>query len=158
MRRSLYSSSSALVKSWSNPITDSAAINSSLAFEYLGETLNSKVYQAAVETPLQPAKVLSNLTNNQVYFKREDLQPVFSFKIRGAYNAIASLDKSLLEQGVVCCSAGNHAQGVAYSAKILNIKAVIVMPLETPKIKVNAVRAFGKWCVVVMCSLVCSVV
>ena len=143
MKKSLYRSLSSKlnITSWVNP--NSTTNNSALAYQYLGQTLNSKVYSAAIQTPLQKANSLSSSTGNNVYFKREDLQPVFSFKIRGAYNKIASLEDEVLRKGVVCCSAGNHAQGVAYSAKLLNIKAVIVMPLGTPKIKVNAVRRFG---------------
>jgi threonine dehydratase len=80
---------------------------------------------------------------NTVYLKREDTQPVFSFKIRGAYNKMAHLTRAELDQGVVCCSAGNHAQGVALSAKMLKCRAVIVMPLATPSIKVTAVRTHG---------------
>jgi threonine dehydratase len=83
------------------------------------------------------------LLNNTVLLKREDTQPVFSFKIRGAYNKMASLPSSSLSRGVVACSAGNHAQGVALSARMLNCRAVICMPLATPSIKVNAVRAHG---------------
>lgn len=83
------------------------------------------------------------LLNNTVLLKREDTQPVFSFKIRGAYNKMASLPSTSLSRGVVACSAGNHAQGVALSARILGCRAVICMPLATPSIKVNAVRAHG---------------
>eukprot|EP00956_Cyclotella_meneghiniana_P034832 scaffold108513_cov23-Cyclotella_meneghiniana.AAC.1 len=110
---------------------------------YLNKILNAKVYDVAIETELQHAKNLSKLLNNTVLLKREDTQPVFSFKIRGAYNAMAHLSKDSLERGVVACSAGNHAQGVALSAKILGCRAVICMPLATPSIKVNAVREHG---------------
>ncbi|KAG5189185.1 l-threonine ammonia-lyase [Tribonema minus] len=110
---------------------------------YLNKVLNARVYDVAVETPLQPALNLSNMLQNTVLLKREDLQPVFSFKIRGAYNKIASCTPQQLARGVVTCSAGNHAQGVAMSAARLGIKATIVMPLATPQIKVNAVRTFG---------------
>jgi len=110
---------------------------------YLGKILNANVYDAAIETELQHAKNLSQLLNNTVLLKREDTQPVFSFKIRGAYNKMASLSQSSLQRGVVACSAGNHAQGVALSAKMLGCRAVICMPLATPSIKVNSVRAHG---------------
>ncbi|EED89617.1 threonine dehydratase [Thalassiosira pseudonana CCMP1335] len=111
---------------------------------YLGKILNANVYDVAVETELQHAKNLSQLLNNTIFLKREDTQPVFSFKIRGAYNKMASLPPSILKsRGVVACSAGNHAQGVALSAKRLGCRAVICMPLATPSIKVNAVRAHG---------------
>ena len=109
-------------------------------FDYLREILNSRVYDAAVETPLQHAAKLSSITNCDAYVKREDLQPVFSFKIRGAYNRIVNLGDV---KGVVACSAGNHAQGVAKSCSILNLPAVIVMPLATPRIKVDAVGRHG---------------
>ena len=85
---------------------------------------------------------MQHLKNN-IYLKREDTQPVFSFKIRGAYNKMAHLTKEELDQGVVACSAGNHAQGVALSARMLQCRAVIVMPLATPAIKVDAVRMHG---------------
>ena len=113
------------------------------AVGYLGRILNARVYEAAVETKLQYAVNLSSLLQNNVYLKREDQQPVFSFKIRGAYNKMAHLTKSQLSKGVVACSAGNHAQGVALSAKKLGCSAVIVMPLATPSIKVNSVRTHG---------------
>jgi threonine dehydratase len=97
----------------------------------------------ARETPLQAAKSLSILTQNKVMLKREDLQPVFSFKIRGAYNKIANLGKDEAKKGIVTCSAGNHAQGVALSATRLGIDNVIVMPEITPKIKIEAVQRLG---------------
>mmetsp|Transcript_16890 Transcript_16890/g.34334 ORF Transcript_16890/g.34334 Transcript_16890/m.34334 type:complete len:586 (-) Transcript_16890:1921-3678(-) len=118
-------------------------ITSSMGNGYLGKILNAKVYDVAVETDLQHAKNLSKLLNNTILLKREDTQPVFSFKIRGAYNKMASLPPSSISRGVVACSAGNHAQGVALSAKRLGCRAVICMPLATPSIKVNAVRAHG---------------
>ena len=111
--------------------------------DYLVQILTSKVYDVAIESPLTYAANLSNILNNNVYLKREDLQPVFSFKIRGAYNKISNLSKEQQEKGVVTCSAGNHAQGVALSAAKLGIKATIVMPEATPNIKVSAVRRFG---------------
>mmetsp|Transcript_12802 Transcript_12802/g.23570 ORF Transcript_12802/g.23570 Transcript_12802/m.23570 type:complete len:604 (-) Transcript_12802:1652-3463(-) len=110
---------------------------------YLSKMLNAKVYEVAIETELQHAKNLSQLLNNTIFLKREDTQPVFSFKIRGAYNKMASLPQSALSRGVVACSAGNHAQGVALSARMLGCRAVICMPVATPSIKVNAVRAHG---------------
>ena len=114
-----------------------------IATEYLAKILTSQVYEAAIETPLTYAPTMSAVLKNECYLKREDMQPVFSFKIRGAYNKIAKLSPELRAKGVVTCSAGNHAQGVAMSASKLNIKAIIVMPVMTPAIKVNAVRRFG---------------
>ena len=105
--------------------------------------LTSRVYEAAVETPLEESLWLSNKLNNRVLLKREDLQPVFSYKLRGAYNKIAHLSEEELAKGVIAASAGNHAQGVAYSARQLGIPAVIVMPFTTPQIKVSAVEALG---------------
>jgi len=113
------------------------------AIGYLSKILNAKVYEAAVETDLQHAKNLSSHLSNTVLLKREDTQPVFSFKIRGAYNKMAHLTQKELDTGVVACSAGNHAQGVALSARMLGCRAVIVMPLATPSIKVNSVRVHG---------------
>lgn len=113
------------------------------AVGYLSKVLNARVYEASIETELQHAKNLSALLNNKVYLKREDTQPVFSFKIRGAYNKMAHLTREELDRGVVACSAGNHAQGVALSARKLGCRAVIVMPLATPSIKVNSVRVHG---------------
>jgi len=110
---------------------------------YLNRILNARVYEAAIETELQHAKNLSDHLKNTVLLKREDTQPVFSFKIRGAFNKMAHLSPEELDQGVVACSAGNHAQGVALSSKMLECRAVIVMPLATPAIKVNAVREHG---------------
>ncbi len=102
-----------------------------------------RVYEVARETPLDPAPRLSLRLENRVFLKREDLQPVFSFKIRGAYNKMATLDAASRSRGVIASSAGNHAQGVALSARHLKIDAVIVMPETTPRIKVDAVRSFG---------------
>jgi threonine dehydratase len=110
---------------------------------YLERILKAKVYDVAVETPLEPAPRLSRRLNNRVIFKREDLQPVFSFKIRGAYNKIAQLSATAAQRGVICASAGNHAQGVALGARTRGIHAVIVMPLTTPEIKVQAVADLG---------------
>lgn len=110
---------------------------------YVRKILNARVYDVAIETPLQQAHQLSERLGNQILLKREDLQPVFSFKIRGAYNKIAQLTAAEMACGVVTASAGNHAQGLALAAKFLGIKATIVMPKTTPDIKVNAVRARG---------------
>ena len=105
--------------------------------------LTSRVYDAAEETPLDAAPELSAKLNNHVWLKREDLQPVFSFKLRGAYNRMAQLTDEEKRRGVIAASAGNHAQGVAFSARQLGIKAVIVMPATTPAIKVSAVKGYG---------------
>ena len=110
---------------------------------YLQRILKARVYDVAQETPLEQAKRLSARLGNTVLLKREDLQPVFSFKLRGAYNKIAHLSDAVAQRGVICASAGNHAQGVALSAQRRGIRSVIVMPLSTPSIKVNAVKALG---------------
>jgi threonine dehydratase len=110
---------------------------------FLHAVLTSRVYDVARETPLEPASRLSRRLANPVLFKREDLQPVFSFKLRGAYNKIAHLDAKERAKGVITASAGNHAQGVALSARHLGLRAVIVMPQTTPEIKVEAVRHLG---------------
>lgn len=109
----------------------------------LKRILTSRVYEAAVETPLEEAGTLSLEMGNRVLLKREDLQPVFSFKIRGAYNKIAHLSTEERSRGVITASAGNHAQGVAFSARRLGLRAVVVMPVTTPRIKVAAVEGFG---------------
>ncbi|MFZ5934883.1 PLP-dependent threonine dehydratase [Pseudomonas putida] len=111
--------------------------------QYVKKILTSRVYDVAVETPLQSAGQLSKRLGNQILLKREDLQPVFSFKIRGAYNKLAQLTPEELARGVVTASAGNHAQGVALAARELGIKATIVMPKTTPEIKVEGVRSRG---------------
>lgn len=111
--------------------------------DYLTRILTASVYDVAHETPLDPARNLSARLNNQIFLKREDLQPVFSFKIRGAYNKMAKLPPEALAKGVITASAGNHAQGVALSAQQLGCQATIVMPETTPQIKVDAVRARG---------------
>jgi threonine dehydratase len=110
---------------------------------YLERILKAKVYDVAIESPLEAAPRLSRRLHNRVFFKREDLQPVFSFKIRGAYNKIAQLSPITAQRGVICASAGNHAQGVALGARTRGIPAVIVMPLTTPDIKVQAVADLG---------------
>ena len=109
----------------------------------LHDVLTSRVYDVARETPLDEAPRLSRRLGAAVLLKREDLQPVFSFKLRGAYNRIAHLSDEERRRGVITASAGNHAQGVAYSARQLGLKAVIVMPRTTPEIKVDAVAAMG---------------
>ena len=105
--------------------------------------LNSRVYDVAHETPLEPAARLSRRLGNEILLKREDLQPVFSYKLRGAYNCIAHLPPEARARGVIAASAGNHAQGVAYAARHLGLHALIVMPQTTPEIKVAAVRDLG---------------
>ncbi|MDR2508478.1 MAG: threonine ammonia-lyase, biosynthetic [Candidatus Accumulibacter sp.] len=114
-----------------------------MPLDYLEKILNAQVYDVAVETPLDFAPGLSTRTGNTVFFKREDMQPVFSFKLRGAYNKIAGLSPDRLKSGVICASAGNHAQGVALSASKIGCRAVIVMPETTPGIKIQAVRDRG---------------
>ena len=111
--------------------------------DYLQRILRARVYDVARETPLDPAPNLSRRIGNTVLLKREDLQPVFSFKLRGAYNRMAQLTGEQLSRGVIASSAGNHAQGVALSAGQLGCRAVIVMPSTTPEVKVRAVRALG---------------
>jgi threonine dehydratase len=111
--------------------------------QYVKKILTSRVYDVAVETPLQPARQLSERLRNDIILKREDLQPVFSFKIRGAYNKLAQLSPEELARGVVTASAGNHAQGLALAAKHMGVKATIVMPRTTPELKVQGVRARG---------------
>ena len=110
---------------------------------YLQKVLNARVYDVAQETALEPARSLSRRLGNQVLLKREDQQSVFSFKLRGAYNKMMHLAPEQLARGVICASAGNHAHGVALSARRLNCKALIVMPVSTPKVKIDAVHALG---------------
>eukprot|EP00038_Savillea_parva_P032020 m.92967 g.92967 ORF g.92967 m.92967 type:complete len:605 (-) comp9982_c0_seq1:269-2083(-) len=123
--------------------TTTTTSTSVMADDYVRRILLSSVYDVCRETQLQPAPALSASLGADIFLKREDLQPVFSFKLRGAYNLIRSLSPERLAKGVVTCSAGNHAQGVAYSAYKLGIDATIVMPSMTPAIKVAAVRTFG---------------
>ncbi len=111
--------------------------------KYIEKILRARVYDVAHETPLELAPRISRRLDNQVYLKREDLQPVFSFKLRGAYNRMVSLTPTARAKGVIAASAGNHAQGVALSAKRLGIRALIVMPRTTPPIKVQSVRDLG---------------
>ncbi|WP_317932464.1 threonine ammonia-lyase, biosynthetic [Halioxenophilus sp. WMMB6] len=110
---------------------------------YIKRILDARIYDLAVETPLDFAKSISTRLDNRVLLKREDLQPVFSFKIRGAYNRLLQLNDEQKARGVIAASAGNHAQGLAYSAQHLGIDATIVMPRTTPAIKVEAVRGYG---------------
>jgi len=111
--------------------------------DYLKRILTARVYDVAEETPLEYAPTLSQRMNNRMYFKREDMQSVFSFKLRGAYNKMANLTPEQLKRGVICASAGNHAQGVALSASRLGCRALVVMPTTTPQVKVDAVKARG---------------
>jgi threonine dehydratase len=111
--------------------------------DYLIKILNAKVYEVASESALELAQNLSQRLGNQVLLKREDQQPVHSFKLRGAYNKMSQLTPEQLKKGVICASAGNHAQGVALSASKLGTRAVIVMPTTTPQVKIDAVKGFG---------------
>jgi threonine dehydratase len=111
--------------------------------DYLKKILNARVYDVATESALEPAQNLSTRLNNTVLLKREDQQPVHSFKLRGAYNKMAHLTPAQLKKGVICASAGNHAQGVALGASKLGCRAVIVMPITTPQVKIEAVKALG---------------
>ena len=117
--------------------------------EIFKEILKARVYEVARRTPLERAPTLSAECKNTIYIKREDLQPIFSFKIRGAYNRIAALSPEQRTAGVICASAGNHGQGVALSAKLLGIPAWVVMPTTTPDIKVQAVAGYGATVVLV---------
>jgi threonine dehydratase len=110
---------------------------------YLERILKARVYDVASESPLETAPALSKRLGNRLLLKREDLQPVFSFKLRGAYNKMAGLPRQRLARGVIAASAGNHAQGVALAAQRLGCRAVVVMPVTTPRIKVDAVAARG---------------
>jgi threonine dehydratase len=111
--------------------------------DLIRQVLTARVYDVAVRTPLDPAPGLSEQCGNRVFLKREDLQPAFSFKVRGAYNRISQLSAAESRAGVICASAGNHAQGVALSARRLGFSALVVMPRTTPRIKVSAVRRQG---------------
>lgn len=113
------------------------------AVDYLKLIEQASVYDVAVTTPLELAANLSARLGNRILLKREDLQSIFSFKLRGAYNKLNSLDPEALQKGVICSSAGNHAQGVALAANRKGVRAVIVMPVTTPSIKVDAVRKLG---------------
>jgi threonine dehydratase len=111
--------------------------------DYLKKILTARVYDVAVESALEPAKTLSRRLHNKVLLKREDQQAVFSFKLRGAYNKMVQLTAEQLARGVICASAGNHAQGVAMSAHRLGTRAVIVMPVTTPQVKIDGVKSLG---------------
>ena len=113
------------------------------ATDYLKQVLTARVYDVAIESDLDPARNLSRRLHNKVLLKREDQQPVFSFKLRGAYNKMAHLTPEQLQSGVICASAGNHAQGVALGAHKLGTRSVIVMPTTTPQLKIDAVKALG---------------
>src|SRR6188768_2602272 len=115
----------------------------SITAEYLKRILTARVYDVAIESPLELARTLSQRVNNLVYLKREDQQSVFSFKLRGAYNKMVRLSPEERQRGVVAASAGNHAQGVALAARRLGCQATIVMPTTTPELKSAAVRALG---------------
>lgn len=110
---------------------------------YIKRILDARIYDVAIETPLEPMRQLSHRLGNRILLKREDLQPVFSFKIRGAYNKLLKLPAEQRARGVIAASAGNHAQGLALGAAQLGVRATIVMPKTTPQIKVNAVRMRG---------------
>ncbi len=114
-----------------------------MAADYLQRILTARVYDVARETALEPARILSKRLGNHILLKREDQQPVFSFKLRGAYNKMARLSPEVLARGVICASAGNHAQGVALAARRLGSQALVVMPLTTPRLKTDAVAALG---------------
>jgi threonine dehydratase len=111
--------------------------------DYLESILKARVYDVAAETPLEPAPRLSARLGNHILMKREDLQAVFSFKLRGAYNKLSQLTPAEKAAGVICSSAGNHGQGVALAGRTMGVRAVVVMPVTTPTIKVEAVRALG---------------
>ncbi len=111
--------------------------------KYVKAILSAKVYDVAIETPVHKAVILSQRLGNEVLLKREDLQPIHSFKLRGAYNKMAGLSAAQAKSGVIAASAGNHAQGVAMAGTRLGIKTIIVMPVTTPKIKIDAVKALG---------------
>ena len=111
--------------------------------DYLAKILTAQVYDVAIESPLELAPLLSRRLDNRLLLKREDMQAVFSFKLRGAYNKMAHLDPAIRARGVIAASAGNHAQGVALAAHKLACPAVIVMPVTTPRIKIDAVQRLG---------------
>jgi len=134
--------STASPKASAKKAAPSKALKLTLA-DYLQRILTSRVYDVAIESALEPARNLSRRLGHTVLLKREDTQPVFSFKLRGAYNKMAKLSPKALAKGVICASAGNHAQGVALGAKRLGCKAIIVMPVTTPQVKIDAVASFG---------------
>jgi len=114
-----------------------------MQYKMIEKILKARVYDVARETPLEKARSLSNRFDNTIYLKREDLQPVFSFKLRGSFNCMQKLSPEAKARGVITASAGNHAQGVAFAGTQLGIPTTIVMPVITPEIKVKSVRAFG---------------
>ncbi|MDP2809912.1 MAG: threonine ammonia-lyase, biosynthetic [Rhodocyclaceae bacterium] len=124
-------------------LATSPHFSSAMHPDYLEKILNARVYDVAIETPLELAPNLSARVGSRILLKREDMQPVFSFKLRGAYNKMAHLTPAQRKRGVIAASAGNHAQGVALSAQRLGCRAVIVMPVTTPQIKIDAVRGRG---------------
>ena len=124
-------------------MTDKAGRRRRAPNDYLQRILTARVYDVAVESALEPARTLSRRIGNHVLLKREDQQPVFSFKLRGAYNKMARLAPADRDRGVICASAGNHAQGVALAARRLGCNATIVMPVTTPRLKIDAVKALG---------------
>src|SRR6478609_7832765 len=127
----------------SPPHSATTIVRDAITTDYLKRILTARVYDVAIESPLELARNLSQRVNNSVYLKREDQQPVFSFKLRGAYNKMVRLTAEERERGVIAASAGNHAQGVALAARRLGCPATIVMPITTPELKVDAVRALG---------------
>lgn len=127
---------------YSAGLTSNNEMNST-NYDYLRRTLEARIYDLVLETPLQEAPLISAQVNNKVFLKREDMQPIFSFKIRGAYNKLLQLTPEQKKAGVVAASAGNHAQGLAMASKHLGVKALIVMPISTPSIKVDSVRRMG---------------
>jgi threonine dehydratase len=124
-------------------VANARSRHDSMTIDYLKKILTARVYDVAVESPLEYAPTLSQRMDNRIYLKREDIQSVFSFKLRGAYNKMAHMTPAQLKRGVICASAGNHAQGVALSAARLGCRAVIVMPTTTPPVKIEAVKARG---------------
>jgi len=124
-------------------VTVTPELRDSITTEYLKRILTARVYDVAIESPLELSPSLSQRVNNLVYLKREDQQPVFSFKLRGAYNKMVRLSPEERQRGVIASSAGNHAQGVALAARRLGCHATIVMPVTTPELKIDAVRALG---------------
>ncbi|CAM4379884.1 threonine ammonia-lyase, biosynthetic [Bordetella muralis] len=128
---------------WPTPYFSHPAFYAIMSDDYLKRILTSKVYDVAVESPLETATQLSQRISNTILLKREDTQAVFSFKLRGAYNKMANLTPAARNRGVIAASAGNHAQGVALSARRLGCRAVIVMPTTSPQVKIDAVRSLG---------------
>src|ERR671925_1440402 len=117
--------------------------SAALSTDYLERILKARVYDVAAESPLELAPALTKRLGNRLFLKREDMQAVFSFKLRGAYNKMTQMPPEVRARGVITASAGNHAQGVALAAQTLGCEAVIVMPVTTPQIKINAVKGRG---------------